>query len=285
MPDDPRPRRSCLYVPGDKPRAIEKARGLGADVVMLDLEDAVAPEAKHAAREAVAAALERKDGFGGAEIVVRVNGADSAWGEADLKMVHASRPDAVLVPKPGRAADLAIWRDPGMPVWAMVETPAALLNIAELAAAGGLAALVVGTNDLAKELRAEMTLGRAAFLTALSMTVTAARAHGLAAIDGVFNDLDDEAGFEDECEQGRALGFDGKTVIHPRQIEPCNRIFAPGEAAIARARAIVAAFEDPANEGKGVLRVEGAMAERLHLDEARRLLALADRIARQPLRR
>lgn len=280
MAEDPRPRRSCLYVPGDKPRAIEKARGLGVDVVMIDLEDAVAPEGKEAARAAVAAAVEAR-GFGGAELVVRVNGADSEWGEEDLGMVHAVRPDAVLVPKPERAADLSIWRDPGMPVWAMVETPRAVLQIAELAAAEGLAALIVGTNDLAKEMRAAMTPGREAFLAALSMTVTAARANGLAAIDGVFNDLGDDEGFEAECAQGRALGFDGKTLIHPRQVGPCNRTFAPGEAELARARAIVAAFEDPANSGKGVLRVAGGMVERLHLEEARRLLALADRIADQ----
>ena len=279
MTMDSRPRRSCLYVPGDKPRAIEKARTLGADVVMIDLEDAVAPEAKGEARDAVAAAL-AQGGFGEAELVVRVNGAATEWGEDDLRMVHAARPDAVLVPKPERAADLSIWRDPGMPVWAMVETPRAVLDIAELAAAEGLAALVVGTNDLAKEMRAAMTPGREAFLAALSMTVMAARANGLAAIDGVFNDFEDDAGFAAECEQGKALGFDGKTVIHPRQLDACNRIFAPGEAELARARAIVAAFEDPANAGKGVLRVEGAMAERLHLDQARRLLALAGRIPR-----
>ncbi|MFN2258366.1 MAG: CoA ester lyase [Parasphingopyxis sp.] len=279
MTDAPRPRRTCLYIPGDKPRAIAKARALDADVVMLDLEDAVAPEAKPEARAAVAAAV-GEGGFGRAELVVRVNAADSEWGEGDLKMVHTARPDAVLVPKPERAADLSIWRDPGMPVWAMVETPRAVLGIGELAAAEGLAALVVGTNDLAKEIRAEMSPGREAFLAALSMTVMAARANGLAAIDGVFNDLEDADGFAAECRQGRALGFDGKTVIHPSQINPCNRVFAPDDAAIARARAIVAAFEDPANAGKGVLRVEVGMAERLHLAEARRLLALADSIAR-----
>ena len=272
-----RPRRSCLYIPGANARALEKAKSLDADVLVFDLEDAVAPDVKAEARSSVAAAV-RAGGYGAREIVVRVNALDSEWGGLDLDAALAARPDAILLPKVTCAGDIACAAAGGLPVWAMIEMPLAILNIAEIAAAPGLAALVVGTNDLAKELRAVATPRREAFQTALALTVTAARAHGRAAIDGVFNALRDDPGFANECEQGRALGFDGKSLIHPSQIDIANRVFAPSADEIAEARAIVAAFDAPENAGKGVLRVGGKMAERLHLEEARNCLALADRL-------
>lgn len=273
-----RPRRSALFMPGANARAMEKARTLPADVVILDLEDAVAPDAKAEARDRIAAAV-RAGGYGAREIVVRVNGLETEWAAEDLAMVAQVRPDAVLVPKVSSADDIARAAPGGLPVWAMIETPRAILDIGAIAAAPGLAAFVMGTNDLGKDMRARMTPGREAFHAALSLTVTAARAHGLIAIDGVFNDIADEAGLAAECEQGRTLGFEGKSAIHPAQLDACNRIFAPAEEEVAAARAIIAAFALPENVGAGVLKVEGKMAERLHLEEAERLVATAEAIA------
>jgi citrate lyase subunit beta / citryl-CoA lyase len=279
-----RPRRSALYMPAANARAIEKARELACDVVILDLEDAVAPDAKEAARAQAVEAV-RAGGFGGREVVIRVNGLDTPWGRDDLAAAAAARPDAVLAPKVSTAADIGIYAgalDGACPLWIMIETCLALFRLDELGAAAkgaGLSTWVIGTNDLAKEMRCRLDAERAPLLGPLSLAVAAARAHGLVALDGVFNGLEDDAGLERQCAQGAAFGFDGKTLIHPRQIEAANRAFTPTPDEVAWARTIVEAFDSSENAAKGVLRVEGRMVERLHLDEARRLIAVADAIA------
>jgi citrate lyase subunit beta/citryl-CoA lyase len=284
-----RPRRSVLYMPGSNARALEKARGLPADCLILDLEDAVAPEAKAEARARIIEAV-GAGGYGGREIVVRTNALDSAWGEADIAELAAITPDAILVPKVNTASDVekvsaaldGAGHAPRVAVWAMMETPLAILNAAEIAATAGhtrLNAWVMGTNDLAKETTARLTGDRAPMLAWLSICVAAARAHGLAILDGVYNDIADEAGFRRECEHGRDLGFDGKTLIHPSQLGSCNEIFAPGADELAFARSIVAAFDQPENQGKGVIRVDGRMVELLHAEMARRTVAIAEAIA------
>jgi len=279
-----RPRRSCLYMPGANAKALEKARDLPADTLLFDLEDAVAPEAKADARAAIAAAL-GEGGYGAREIVVRVNALATEWGSDDVKAALAAKPHGVLFPKIQDASDIeAADRALGsadVALWAMIETPLAILNIKEIAAAAsrtGLTTFVMGTNDLAKDMRAAQTADRAPALFVLSLSVAAARAYGLVAIDGVFNDIQDETGFLDICRQGKALGFDGKTLIHPTQIAPCNVVFSPSPDEVAQARDVIAAFADPANAGKGVLKVNGKMTELLHLSEARRLVAMADAI-------
>jgi citrate lyase subunit beta/citryl-CoA lyase len=279
-----RARRSVLYLPGSNARALEKARTLPCDVVILDLEDAVAPDAKDAARAQVLGAL-AEGGFGRREVVVRVNGLDTPWGEADLDGLVRTAPDAVLVPKVETAGDVARYdqrlADAPEPtrLWAMIETCRVLFHLDAVAALGAstrLSALVMGTNDLAKDMGAEPGRDRTPLHPALALSVAAARAHGLAVVDGVFNGLDDPAGLEAECRQARAFGFDGKTVIHPSQIDPCNRAFSPSADELAWARAVTAAFADPANAGRGALRVEGQMVERLHRVRAERLLAAAE---------
>lgn len=282
-----RPRRSALYLPASNARAIEKAKSLPCDVVILDLEDAVAPEAKLEAREAAAAAV-RAGGFGRRELVIRVNGLDSEWGEQDLVVAANAGPDAILVPKVDGPEDLQRYRK-GMAaapeatrLWAMIETPRAVFNvydIAEQAAAARLDCLVMGVNDLAKATGARPTPGREPFLAALSLSVLAARAHGLGVLDGVHNGIEDQAALEAECRQGANFGFDGKTLIHPAQIAACNRAFSPSDAEVAHARAVIEAFGQPENHGKGAIRVAGQMTERLHLAQAERLVALAEAIA------
>ncbi len=283
-----RPRRSVLYMPGANPRALEKAKSLPADSLILDLEDAVAPEAKPEARETVAAAV-KAGGYGRREVIIRINGLDTEWGPADLNAAIDAGPDGVLAPKVIDGGDIDRLDDalsragapPTLSLWVMIEMPKALLNIAGIAEAAGrtrLTGFVMGTNDLAKELRAQPTPDRAAFQAALGLTLAAARGHDLLAIDGVFNDIEDSAGLEAECRQGRTLGFDGKTLIHPSQIETCNRIFAPDPGDVAQARDVIAAFADPDNAGRGVLKVNGRMTERLHLEEAHRLVAMAEAI-------
>lgn len=280
---DLRPRRSVLFLPASNPKAIAKARELDADVVILDLEDAVAPEAKDEARAAAVQAV-RDGGFGRRELVIRVNGLDTPWGAADLAAAAAAGPDAVLVPKVSdcaglKAYDQALAAAPtATRLWTMIETCAVLPELPNLAALAGstrLAAFVLGTNDLAKDMHAEIRPGRAPFLPVLSAAVCAARAHGLIVIDGVCNEFRDPAILTREAEQGREFGFDGKSLIHPDQIEPCNAVFSPSAAEIEKARAIVAAFEDPENSSKGAIRLEGRMVELLHLDQARRTLAIA----------
>ena len=247
---------------------LEKARLLACDAVVLDLEDAVAPEAKDAARAMVCAAL---GGFGGREVMVRINPPASEWGADDLKAVAKAAPAAVVIPKVSSPADLAGLRL-RMPVWAMIETPMAVLNLPAIAASG-VGGLILGANDLLAGMRARALPDRRNLWAAMSGLVTAARAHGLAAIDGTHNDIHDQAGFAEACAQGRAFGFDGKSLIHPGQIEACNRAFAPSPGEIAWARRVVAAFAE--NPGKGALALDGRMIERLHAEEAERLLALA----------
>lgn len=273
---NPRRRRSALYLPASNPRAIDKARTLPADVIILDLEDAVAPEAKTQARQAAIAAI-HEGGFAPRELVVRINALHTPWGEADLAAFASTPPHAILIPKVATPGDLtaAAARAPHVALWAMIELPAAILNLAHIAAAPGLAALVMGTNDLAAELGATPGPDRAPLAPALALTIAAARAHGLTALDGVYNAIDDDAGFAAEAHQGSAFGFDGKTLIHPRQIAPCNAAFSPSPEQLTQARTIVAAFADPANADKGAVRLGGRMVERLHLAAAHRTLARA----------
>jgi citrate lyase subunit beta/citryl-CoA lyase len=278
-----RPRRSALYMPASNARAVEKARSLPCDVVILDLEDAVAPEAKPDARAAAVAAI-KAGGFGRREVVIRVNGLATPWGADDLAAAADAGPDAVLVPKVNSPADVeaydrALAAAPATTrLWAMIETCPAMFDLLGVAAASArtrLAAFVMGINDLAKEMKARQTPGREAFVPFQAMAVAAARAHGLIALDGVHNEIDDLALLEATCRQGAEFGFDGRSVIHPTHLDTCNRAFAPPAEEVAWAAAVVAAFADPQNEGRGALRVEGRLAERLHLSEARRLLDLA----------
>lgn len=279
-----RPRRSALYLPGSNARAIEKARTLPCDVVILDLEDSVAPEAKVAAR-ALACEAVRMGGFGPRELVLRVNGLDTPWGRDDLAAAAEAGPDAVLVPKVASPADLAAYRraaGPGAQLWTMIETCQAVFALDALgraSAAEGVGCWVIGTNDLVKEMRCRLGPDRAPLLPALAMSVMAARAHGLAILDGVYNDIPDLEGLAAECGQAADLGFDGKSLIHPTHLASANRIFAPEAEAIAWARMVAQAFDLAENAGKGVLKVDGRMVERLHLDEARRLIAVAEAIA------
>lgn len=286
-----RPRRSVLYMPGSNARALEKARVLPADVVILDLEDAVAPDAKDAARGQVAAAV-TQGGFGHREVVVRINGLDTQWGRSDLEAVARTGPDVILIPKVNDGADLlasgraiaAAGAPERTVVWAMMETPLAMLNAGAIAAAAKdrttrLAGFVMGTNDLAKETGARIVPGRAPMNAWLMTSLAAARAHGLVILDGVWNEIGDEAGFVRECAEARDMGFDGKTLIHPNQIGPCNAAFSPGEKEVAWARTIIAAFALPENAAKGAIQIEGRMVERLHADMAQRLVAIADAIA------
>jgi citrate lyase subunit beta / citryl-CoA lyase len=279
------PRRSCLYMPGANPKALEKAKSLPADVVIFDLEDSVAPETKVEARKTVCDAL-AAGGYEGREVVVRVNALTTPWGFEDVKAAVQFNPAAILFPKIDAAEDIAKAQDvmgqSRANLWAMIETPLSILNIHAIAAMAKhshLTAFVMGTNDLAKDLRCAQTPDRAPFLTALSLTVIAARAYGVTPIDGVYNDIQNEEGFAAICAQGLSLGFDGKTLIHPSQVEPCNRIFAPTETEVAYARAVIAAFAAPENAGKGVLKVEGKMTELLHLEQAKRTVAIAAAIA------
>jgi citrate lyase subunit beta/citryl-CoA lyase len=282
-----RPRRSALYLPAANARALEKARTLACDVLIIDLEDSVAPEMKDAARAAAVAAI-KAGGFGPREVVLRVNALSSPWGAEDFAAACAAGPDAVLVPKVGSAADVAthdaaLKGAPGHTgLWAMIETPAAMHHLWEIASAAASSRMngwVIGLNDLAKDMRARQTPDRANFQGMLALAVAAARGNGLSILDAVSNVIDDPAALEAACRQGLDLGFDGKTLIHPAQIDIANRVFAPSDEDLAWSRAVIAAFADPANAGLGVLRVAGRMAERLHLIEAERLVAMDAAIA------
>lgn len=272
-----RPRRSVLYVPGDKPRALDKIRGLDVDAVIFDLEDAVAPEHKAFARDSIAAAV-AAGGYGHRELIVRVGAADAA---EDFALAEALALDGVLLPKVEAPATVAAAAGRTRhPLWCMIETPLGVLRAAEIAGCGlALAGFVAGTNDLAKELHARRTPARTALLTSLSLIVLAARAYGLAAIDGVHTELGDAEGFAASCRQGVELGFDGKTLIHPDTVAMANRLFAPTADEIAAARALIAAWQAARADGLGVARIGGAMVEQLHVDEASRLVALAEAIA------
>jgi citrate lyase subunit beta/citryl-CoA lyase len=286
-----RPRRSVLYMPGSNARAIEKAKTLAADGVIIDLEDAVAPDAKVAARKQVADAV-KAGGFGAREVFIRINGIDTEWHAEDLHDAGRAAPDGIVVPKISsseqleqigrRLLDMGV--DHKTRIWAMIETPIAIFNVKDIAAAAKdsetrLAGLILGTNDLAKETGAKFVPGRAPMLPWLATCILAARAYGIAILDGVYNDLSNAEGFLSECEQGRDFGFDGKTLIHPNQVEPCNAVFSPSEDEVAQARKIIAAFDQPENKGKGVVSLDGRMVERMHADIARKVVAVADAIA------
>lgn len=271
--------RSALFMPASNPRAMDKARGLACDVVIVDLEDAVAPDAKTAARAAAVAAVEA--GFGGRRQAIRINGLETAWSVADATAVRGSQADAAVVPKVSSADDLvaarALLGEDGPPIWAMIETSAAVLALPGIAAAARgtrTELLIAGTNDLAKDMRCRPGADRQPLLPALAAIVTAARAVGIVALDGVCNAIDDPARFAAECAQGAVYGFDGKTLIHPSQIDAANRAFGPSAAKLAWAERVIAAFADPANADRGAIRLEGEMVERLHLAEAERIVAM-----------
>jgi citrate lyase subunit beta/citryl-CoA lyase len=285
-----RPRRSVLYMPGSNARALEKAKTLAVDGVILDLEDSVAPDAKETARQQVADAV-KAGGFGSREVFIRVNGVDTPWHAEDISAAAHAAPDAILVPKVSSADTLELVGrrlldmhiDQKTRVWAMIETPLAIFNILSIAAEARdsesrLAGLIMGTNDLAKDTRARLVPGRAPMLGWLSLCVAAARIHGIDIIDGVYNDLADEKGFAAECAQGAELGFDGKTLVHPNQIAPCNKAFSPSANEVAQARKLMEAFERPENKDKGVVSLDGRMVERLHADMARRTVMIAEAI-------
>ena len=276
--------RSVFYLPASNPRAIEKARGLNADAVILDLEDAVAPDAKPAAREQAAAAASSGE-YGRRTVTIRVNGIGTEWHDDDIVAAAQAGPAAVVVPKVNSAEEVhalvAALEKAGAPdhtrLWAMVETPEAIFNVREIAAASErLAVLVMGTNDLVKELYAEHVPGRAPLLTSLSLSLLAARAAGVQILDGVYNDVKDDEGFLAECAQGRQMGFDGKTLIHPGQVAPANEQFAPSPEAVEDARGLIQAWED--GRGSGVVTYKNKMVENLHVESARRTLAIHDAV-------
>ena len=288
-----RPRRSALYMPGSNARALDKARSLPADVLIFDLEDAVAPALKETARAQVLAAL-REGGYGSREVVVRVNGASTPWGRDDLIALAGAGADAVLLPKVGAPGDIMRasreLREAGAPeslqIWAMMETPIAILNADSLVRTAAdptsrLTALVMGVNDLVKDTRGRLTKGRASMVPYLAICVAAARAYGVDILDGVFGDLRDEAGLMAECEQGRDLGMDGKTLIHPGQIAAANEAFRPSDEDIAWSRKVLAAFAAPGAQDAGVIALEGRRIERLHAEIARRTIAIADALGLQ----
>ena len=285
-----RPRRSVLYMPGSNERALEKAKTIAADALIFDLEDAVAPDAKPLARDQVSAAV-RNGGYGGREIVIRVNALETPWGTEDILAACEAEPDAILVPKvvhPGDVISVAkilqgVHAPDKIRLWAMMETPMAILNARTIAATAvyeenRLCCLVMGTNDLIKESRARALHDRFAVVPWLAMTLVAARAYRLDIIDGVYNEFRDEMGLREECERGRTLGMDGKTLIHPSQVSPCNQIFSPTEEEVEWSRKIIEAFRRPENKQKGVIVVEGRMVERLHLGMAERTVSIAEQI-------
>ena len=286
-----RPRRSVLYMPGSNVRALEKAKTLPVDGVILDLEDAVAPDAKAAARDQVAAAV-KAGGFGAREVFIRVNGIDTPWFADDMRAAIAAAPDAILIPKvstpdqPERIGErlLSMHANLHTRIWAMIETPTAIFNVRAIAATAKdsetrLSGFVMGTNDLAKETRARLLPGRAPMVAWLTTCVLAAREYGINILDGVHNDISDTQGFAQECAQARDFGFDGKTLIHPNQIEPCNAAFSPTPDEVAQARKMIAAFDLPENKDKGVVQIDGRMVERMHAEMARRTVAIAEAIA------
>lgn len=288
-----RPRRSALYIPGSNSRAIEKAKTLAMDVVIFDLEDAVAPDMKAEAREQVCSAVRSGD-FGNRELVIRVNSLGTFWGESDLAAAVKAAPDAILLPKVSSPNVLEVVgaelrnlaADERTRIWAMIETPHAILHVGAIARAARsvgtrLDCFVIGTNDLAKESRARLTPGRQAMLPWLMNALAAARAENIDILDGVYNSMSNAEGLRAECEQGRDCGFDGKTLIHPDQIAIANMVFAPSEDDVANARAIVHAFEQPMNAGKGAINLNGRMVELLHAEMSKRTLELADAIARK----
>ncbi|MGI9615867.1 MAG: HpcH/HpaI aldolase/citrate lyase family protein [Acidimicrobiales bacterium] len=283
---DLRPRRSVLYMPAANARALEKAKTIPADALIFDLEDAVAPDAKPAARDQAAAAA-ASGAYGAREVTIRCNGLDTPWGGDDLVAAAAAGPAAVVIPKVESVSYLADVSErltaAGAPdsvrIWAMIETPTAIFDAREIAAVDRVAVLIMGTNDLAKELRAVAGSDRAPLLPHLSTAVLAARESGKVVLDGVYNNIADAEGFAAECQQGMAMGFDGKTLIHPNQVEVANDVWAPADDEVAEARTVIAAFAEAEADGRGVVTVDGRMIENLHVDNARRTLAVADAIA------
>ena len=280
------PRRSVLYMPASNTRALEKAKTIAADALIFDLEDAVAPDAKPAARDQAAAAVASGE-YGRREITIRCNGLDTPWGADDISAASAAGPAAVVIPKVsgpdhlGAVADLLEKSDAPdhTTIWAMVETPEGIMRASEIAAFERMSVMVMGTNDMAKELRAQISPGRSGLVPHLATCLLAVRRHGKMALDGVYNDVRDLEGFEQECVQGWEMGFDGKTLIHPGQVEPTNRIWSPTEQDIEHSRRIIKAFQEAEAKGKGVVTVDGQMIENLHVENARRVLAVADVIA------
>jgi citrate lyase subunit beta/citryl-CoA lyase len=282
-----RPRRSVLYMPGANTRALEKAKTLPADSLILDLEDAVAPDAKAQARDNVLKAL-RDGGYGKRELMLRINGLETPWGQADAQAAAQSKADVVLIPKVESAAQVrqvaTILEANGAPdtqtIWVMMETPLGILHAAEIAQAHPrLAGFVLGTSDLVKDLRAAHTALRLPIATSLGLTLLAARAYGLGILDGVYLDLDNEQGFADSVQQGKEFGFDGKTLIHPKQVAKANELFAPSAAEVEQARKIIAAHAEATAQGKGVVLVDGKLIENLHVVAAQRQVELAEAIA------
>ena len=286
-----RPRRSLLYMPGSNARAVEKARTLPADGVILDLEDSVAPDVKPEARGQVAAAV-KAGGFGHREVFIRTNGFDTPWFSDDLTAAAQAAPDGIVVPKisaPGQLEQIGqrlldLKAEPKVRIWAMIESPAAVFNVLSIAACARdsetrLAGFVMGTNDIAKDTRARIVPGRWPMIAWLMDCVAAARIYGIDILDGVYNNIGDAGGFAKECEQARDMGFDGKTLIHPNQIGPCNAAFTPPPDEVALARTMIAAFDLPENKDKGVVQIEGRMVERLHAEMGRRTVAIAEAIA------
>ena len=285
-----RPRRSVLFMPGSNARALEKARTLAADGFIFDLEDAVAPDAKQAARQQIAAAV-GSHAYGKREILIRINSLDTSWWLEDVAMVAKAHPDGIVIPKVQSSVQLKaiadrlgdINADHAIRVWAMIETPLGVLHAEEIAgqardAEMRLAGFIIGPNDIARETRMRMVRGRGPMLPALSHCIFAARAHGIDILDGVYNDFSDTEGFASECVQAREMGFDGKTLIHPSQIEACNGAFTPAADEVARAREILSAFERPENAGRGAIQLNGQMVERLHMEMAKRTVAIADAV-------
>lgn len=286
-----RPRRSVLYMPGSNVRALEKAKTLAADGVILDLEDSVAPDAKESARQQVTATV-KAGGFGAREVFIRTNGLDTPWFSDDLTAAALAAPDGIVVPKISTPDQLDaigqrlfdIGADHKTKIWAMIESPQAVFNVLPIAACAAdsetrLAGFVLGTNDIAKDTRARQVPGRWPMIGWLMNVIAAARIHGIDVLDGVYNNIGDAEGFAKECEQGRDMGFDGKTLIHPNQIEPCNKAFTPSDEEVAQARQWIAAFDLPENKSKGVVSIDGKMVERLHAEMARRTVAIADAVA------
>jgi citrate lyase subunit beta / citryl-CoA lyase len=282
-PEGYRPRRSALYMPGANDKALEKAKGLPTDAIIFDTEDSVAPDMKAVARDKVAAAVQSGE-YGHRELTIRVNGLDTEWAVDDLRSAAQAGPAGIVVPKVNSAADVAeiekIIEGAGVAdsttIWAMLETPAAIEHAVEIATSSErLAVLIMGTNDLAKELRAGLVPGRASLLWGLARCVNAARYAGKVILDGVYNDVRNPDGFAEECRQGAEFGFDGKTIIHPSQVEPCNDAYSPSAEEIEFAHRVIEAFEAALAEGKGVITVDGKQIENLHVDNARRALAIA----------
>ncbi|MEP5155587.1 CoA ester lyase [Planktotalea sp.] len=274
-----RPFRSVLYIPGSKPRALDKARNLPVDAIIFDLEDAVSVDEKEAARDTLKEAL-ATGGYGARFKIVRINGLDTQWGTSDAKAVTEMDADAILLPKVARSADLdALAEITGdLPIWAMMESPRGMLNAAEIAAHPKLAGMVMGTNDLAKELQSRDRADRLPMLTSLQLCLLAAKAEGLIIVDGVYNAFKDDAGLKVECDQGRDMGFDGKTLIHPAQVEVTNTAFAPSAAEVELAQRQIAAFDEVEASGQGVAVVDGKIVENLHVATARETLAKAKAI-------